>query len=267
MKRPILLVGAGRMGGALLKGWLAKGLSPEVVEPNPSAELRKLAHRRAISLHASLAEASSKPRACVIALKPQVLKTEAAQLRGIAQSGALMISIAAGTSIRTMRKAWGHDARIVRAMPNIPGSIGHGISALYAPPNVTDSDRKLAQSLLVPLGETLWVQRESQIDSVTAVSGSGPAYVFLMAEALEKAALAEGLSADAAKRLARATIAGAGAMLEADSREPSALRRDVTSPGGTTEAALNILMAKNGLQSLMARATHAARKRAQELGS
>lgn len=262
-----MLVGAGRMGGALLKGWLAQGLSPEVVEPNPSDELRKLGRRRAISLHIHIAESSPSPRACVIALKPQMLRTEASKLRDIAQSSALMISIAAGTSIRGMRKAWGRNARILRAMPNTPGSIGQGISALYAPSNVTDADRALAESLLVPLGETLWVQRESQIDSVTAVSGSGPAYVFLMAEALEKAALAEGLAAGAAKRLARATVAGAGAMLDADSREPSLLRRDVTSPGGTTEAALNILMAKDGLESLMARAVHAARKRAQELAS
>jgi pyrroline-5-carboxylate reductase len=253
------------MGGALLKGWLAKGLRPKVVEPNPSTELRKLVRSRAIELHANVTEASMRPRACVIALKPQMLRTEAAKLRGIAQSGALMISIAAGTSIRTMRKAWGKQPRIVRAMPNTPGSIGHGISALYAASNVTAADCKLAESLLVPLGATLWVQRESQIDSVTAVSGSGPAYVFLLAEALEKAAMTEGLSADAAKRLARATVAGAGAMLDADLREPSALRRDVTSPGGTTEAALSILMAENGLESLMARAIRAARKRAEEL--
>ena len=203
----------------------------------------------------------------MIAIKPQVLKTEAAHLRGLAQSGTLMISIAAGTSIRTMRTAWGRQARIIRAMPNIPGSIGHGISALYAPRNVTNADRKLAESLLVPLGETLWVKRESLIDSVTAVSGSGPAYVFLMAEALEKAALAEGVPADAAKRLARATVAGAGAMLNADRREPSALRRDVTSPAGTTAAALSILMAENGLEFLIARAVRAARERAEELAS
>ena len=267
MKRSILLVGAGRMGGALLKGWLAEGLSPEVVEPNPLAELQKLARARAIILHTNVTDASPRPRACVVAIKPQVLRTEATQLRGIAGSGALMISIAAGTSIRTMRKAWGRGARIVRTMPNIPGSIGHGISALYAPSNVTVADRKLAESLLVPLGETLWVKRESQIDSVTAVSGSGPAYVFLLAEALEKAALAEGLSANAAKRLARATVAGAGAILDADRREPSELRRDVTSPAGTTAAALSILMAENGLEFLMARAVRAARKRAQELAS
>jgi pyrroline-5-carboxylate reductase len=267
VNKSVLLVGAGRMGGALLKGWLAQGLSPEVVEPNPSAELRKLARKRAINLLANVAVASPRPRACVIALKPQILKTEVVTLAALAQSDALMISIAAGTSIRTMRKAWGKEARIVRAMPNTPGSIGHGISALFAATRATGADRKLAESLLVPLGETLWVQRETQIDSVTAVSGSGPAYVFLLAEALEKAALAEGLPADAARRLARATVAGAGAMLEGNPRAASELRRDVTSPGGTTEAALNILMAQDGLESLMARAVHAARKRAQELAS
>lgn len=267
MKQRILIVGAGRMGGALLKGWLAQGLSPDVVEPNPSAELRRLARSRSIALHKSIAAASQHPKACLIALKPQVLRTEATQLRGIAHSGALMISIAAGTSIRTMRKTWGPDAPIVRAMPNTPGSIGRGISALHAARNVTAADRKLAELLLVPLGETLWVPRETDIDSVTAVSGSGPAYVFLFAEALEQAAVAEGLSPDTAKRLARATVAGAGAMLDASNREPAALRHDVTSPGGTTEAALNILAAKNGLVPLIARAVRAARKRAKQLAS
>jgi pyrroline-5-carboxylate reductase len=262
----ILLVGAGRMGGALLKGWLASGLSPEVIEPNPSPELRKLTGPHRIAIHDIVHQASPRPRACVIALKPQVLKTEAAIFRSIAQSGALMISIAAGTTIRTMRQAWGREVRIVRAMPNIPGSIGHGISALYAPRNITRADRKLAQSLLAPLGETLWVPRESQIDSVTAVSGSGPAYIFLFVEALEQAAVAEGLSPVNAKRLARATAAGAGAMLDAGDREPADLRRDVTSPGGTTEAALEILMAKDGLTLLIARAVRAARQRAEDIG-
>jgi pyrroline-5-carboxylate reductase len=186
-------------------------------------------------------------------------------LYAIAQSGALMISIAAGTTIRSLQRAWGGDARIVRAMPNLPGAIGHGISALYAPAKIARVDRVLAESLLAALGETLWVARESDIDAVTAVSGSGPAYVFLLAEALENAARAEGLSPEAAKRLARATVSGAGAMLDVDRREASELRRDVTSPGGTTEAALKILATPDGLPSLVARSVRAATRRAKEL--
>jgi len=254
------------MGGALVTGWMKKGISPlAVVEPAPSPHLRKLAKAGSIALFRRVAEFDGCARASVVALKPQVLKTEAGELRAVAQSGMLMISIAAGTNLRTLRAAWGREARIVRAMPNMPGAIRHGISALYAPTNIGRADRKLAQSLLAALGETLWVGRESYIDVVTAVSGSGPAYVFLLAEALEKAALAEGLPAETAKRLARATIAGAGAMLEAEKREPAELRRDVTSPGGTTEAALRILAGPKGLSSLIARAVRAAARRAQEL--
>lgn len=266
MKGSIVLIGAGRMGSALLKGWIEKGIGPlAVVEPSPSTNLRKHARAGALTLYGRAGDIYGRPRACVVALKPQVLKTEAASLRAIAQSGALMISIAAGTTIQSLQHAWGRDARIVRAMPNLPGAIGHGISALYAPAKIKSADRKLAENLLAALGETLWVSRESDIDAVTAVSGSGPAYVFLLAEALEKAAVAEGLPLDAAKRLARATISGAGAMLEFDKREASELRRDVTSPGGTTEAALKILGAPDGLPSLMTRAVRAATTRAKEL--
>jgi len=265
---PILLAGAGRMGGALLKGWIERGIRPLfVVEPNPSLSLRRLATSGSISLHKNPEEVSAPLRAVVIALKPQVLRSEAEKLRPIARSGALMISIAAGTTIRSLKHAWGKNARVIRAMPNTPGAIGRGISALYAPAGIRAADRKLAQNLLAALGDTLWVNRESLIDSVTAVSGSGPAYVFLLVEALAEAARAEGLSKSAADRLARATIAGAGALLDADQRAAAELRKDVTSPGGTTEAALRVLAASDGLKPLIARAVHAARKRAAELGS
>jgi pyrroline-5-carboxylate reductase len=256
------------MGGALLKGWVGKRVGPvTVVEPNPSAELRKLARGKSIVLCDSVEAAPQRVRACVVALKPQIFKTEAARLAPIAQSGALMISIAAGTNTRSMFKAWGRDARIIRAMPNTPGQIGRGISALYAAKTATAADRRLAEDLLSALGETLWVAREPMIDAVTAVSGSGPAYVFLLVECLAAAARAEGLPRDTAERLARATVSGAGALLDADKRPASDLRRDVTSPGGTTEAALNVLMAKNGLEVLMTRAIRAATARAKQLGS
>jgi pyrroline-5-carboxylate reductase len=151
-------------------------------------------------------------------------------------------------------------------MPNTPGAIGRGISALFAASGTTTQDRKLADTLLSALGETLWVSRESLIDSVTAVSGSGPAYVFLLVEALTEAARLEGFSKANAEKLARATVGGAGALLDADHRAATELRKDVTSPGGTTEAALDILLGPDGLRPLIARAVHAARRRAEELG-
>jgi pyrroline-5-carboxylate reductase len=262
---PILLIGAGRMGGALLKGWFACGLGPvAVIETKPSPELRKLA-KRGVTLLKSIEDAPVKIRALVIALKPQILKTEAARLKDFASSGAPVISIAAGSSLKLMKAAWGKSARIIRAMPNTPGAIGEGISALYAPPDATAKDRKLAESLLAALGETVWVKREADIDAVTSVSGSGPAYVFLMVEALAAAAEAEGLGPDIALRLARKTVIGSGALLKADPAAAAQLRKNVTSPHGTTEAALKVLMAKNGLPLLIRRAVAAARKRAREL--
>lgn len=266
--KAILLIGAGRMGGALLKGWIAKGIGPvEAVEPHPSPALKALEKKSGVVLHADLATAPKRVRACVIALKPQLLRTEAVRLRGLTESGALMLSIAAGTSIKTMTKAWGRNARIVRAMPNTPGSIGKGIAALYAAPKATDQDRALAESLLSALGPTVWVKREALVDATTAVSGSGPAYVFYLVEALAEAGMAVGLPREVAEALARATITGAGALLDADPRPAAELRRDVTSPGGTTEAALKVLTADDGLRALMARAVAAANARAKELSS
>jgi pyrroline-5-carboxylate reductase len=267
MTHSILLVGAGRMGGALLKGWLKRALAPLiVVEPLPSPELRKLAGR-GVTLLKTIEEAPAKLRACVVALKPQVLKSEAPRLAPIAQSGTLMISIAAGTNVTSLRQAWGDDARIVRAMPNTPGAIGEGISALYAAPGTTAKDRKLAESLLAALGQTVWVARESDIDAVTAVSGSGPAYVFLLVEALAEAARREDLPNAIALKLARQTVIGSGALLKSDPSPAERLRRNVTSPGGTTEAALEILLGRDGLKSLIARAVRDARRRAKQLGS
>jgi pyrroline-5-carboxylate reductase len=264
----LLLVGAGRMGSALLKGWIANKLTPVVViEPNPSAELKRLVSRARAVIVPGIADArAGHVRACVVALKPQVLRTEAAALRAIADTGATMISIAAGTTVQSLTKAWGRKARIVRAMPNTPGAIGRGITALFASSLATAKDRKLAEQLLGSLGATVWLKRESDLDAVTAVSASGPAYVFLLVEALAEAARAEGLPRGVAEKLARATVAGSGALLAADASDPQALRRAVTSPGGTTEAALKILMAREGLSALIARAVSAARKRAKQLG-
>jgi pyrroline-5-carboxylate reductase len=265
---PILLIGAGRMGGALLKGWIANGIGPVVaVEPKPSAELKSFAKKHRVTL---LGDANDVPQgtfaACIVALKPQVLKEAAPRLRAIAESGALMISIAAGTTTRSLAGAGGAKARVVRSMPNTPGAIGRGITAIYATPKATAKDRALAERLLSALGQTVWVKKENLIDAATAVSGSGPAYVFLLAEAMAEAGVAEGLPRAVAAKLARQTVSGAGALLDAETAAPAELRRNVTSPGGTTQAALDVLMADNGLGRLMKRAVAAARKRARALG-
>lgn len=255
------------MGGALLKGWLARRIAPlAVIEPVPSAELRALARNHAVCLLESVAEAHAlRVSACVVALKPQILQKEGTGLRPFAQPGTLMLSIAAGTSIAALRRAWGRKAVIVRAMPNTPGAIGRGISALYAPRRTPTALRKRSEALLAGLGETLWVGRETLIDAVTAVSGSGPAYVFLLTECLARAAREQGLPASIADQLARKTVSGAGALLDRDPRETASQRRDVTSPGGTTEAALAVLNDNDALAQLMVRAVTAARARAEEL--
>jgi pyrroline-5-carboxylate reductase len=254
------------MGGAMLRGWLASGLGPVIaVEPEPSPQLSRLKGVRFVGAIEQIPP--GRIRGCVVALKPQILRTEAARLRFVAERGAPMISIAAGTSIATLKKAWGPRAHILRAMPNTPGAIARGITAIFKGPNATAADCRLAEKLLVSLGQTIWVKRETLIDVTTAVSGSGPAYVFLLVEALAEAAEAEGMPRAEAEKLARATITGAGALLDADTRPPMELRRDVTSPGGTTEAALKVLMAGNGMTALMRRAVAAANRRAGELAS
>ena len=264
MSQPILLIGAGKMGTALIKGWIKAGLGPiTAVEPNPSPRLQKLEGPNLVADLRHIPHESW--RACVVALKPQVLRAEAAKLKAIANSSTLMISIAAGTGVEFMAKHWGSQARIVRAMPNTPGAIDRGITALYAAPAATAADKTLAKSLLSAIGQTVWLKREELIDAVTAVSGSGPAYVFVLVDALAKAGVAAGLPAETAAVLARATVAGSGALLDADPRDAAQLARDVATPGGTTEAAFKILLAKDGLEALMTRAVEAARARAEEL--
>ena len=264
MSAPILLIGAGHMGSALIRGWIKAGLGPiTAVEPNPSPQLRKLEGPNLVGELRRIPR--QRWRACVVALKPQILRAEAAKLKSVAGSGTLMISIAAGTSVGFLAKHWGRKARIVRAMPNLPGAVDRGITALYAAPTATTQDRGLAKSLLSAIGQTVWVKREALIDAATAVSGSGPAYVFALVEALAEAGVAAGLPRATSAVLARATVVGSGALLDADKRSAAELRRDVATPGGTTEAAFKILLAKDGLQALMMRAVAAAKARAEEL--
>jgi pyrroline-5-carboxylate reductase len=264
---PILLLGAGRMGAALLNGWIASGQfrTIHVIEPAPSIVVRVLAAKRKITLAKQFDPSKVKLRAAVIALKPQVLKHKATMLQQVGANAGLMVSIAAGITTGFLHAALGPKVAIVRTVPNTPGAIGRGITALYAPPGTPKAGRALAQMLMAPLGETLWFADEAAMDAVTALSGSGPAYVFLLVEALTKGGIAQGLAPDVSARLARATIMGAGALLDADKRPPEELRRDVTSPAGTTEAALKVLLGKDGLEDLMARAVAAAAQRSKEL--
>lgn len=264
--RAILLFGAGRMGSALLRGWIASRRFPDilVVESAPLKSIRALAAKRKITLARRFDAGKINLRAAVIALKPQVLKSETALLKDLGATGALVVSIAAGITTEFLRSALGQKASIVRTVPNTPGA-GRGITALYAPPGTPKAARMLAQALMAPLGETLWFADERAMDAVTALSGSGPAYVFLLVEAMTKAGIALGLAPDVAVRLARATVTGAGALLQADPRPPEELRRDVTSPHGTTEAALEVLLGEGGLEELMARAVAAATRRSREL--
>jgi pyrroline-5-carboxylate reductase len=265
----VLLVGAGRMGGALIRGWLATQhfSAIHVIEPHPSDMLKDLAAAHAVGVHDRF-DAGSLPRldAVVLAVKPQVLKGETLLLQSLGKTGALILSIAAGVTTDFLSAGLGGNARLVRAMPNTPGAIGRGITVLYAGPKLESADHALAEMLMAGLGETLWLTDEALMDAVTAVSGSGPAYVFLMAEAMAEAGRAQGLDAATAARLARATISGAGALLAADPRDPEALRKEVTSPGGTTEAALEVLTSLGGLRALMGRAISAATMRGKQLG-
>jgi pyrroline-5-carboxylate reductase len=265
----VLLIGAGRMGGALIKGWLAarRFTAVHVIEPLPSDALKALAMKGTITLHERLEMGALPPlQAIILAIKPQILKGEAHLLQALGKTGALILCIAAGITSARLRAGVGPQARLVRAMPNTPGAIGRGITVLWADASLPSPDRALAEALTASFGETLWLKDEILMDAVTAVSGSGPAYVFLMVEALAEAGRAQGLDAATAHRLARATICGAGALLDTDPRPAAELRQEVTSPGGTTQAALDVLMASDGLSELMGRAIAAATLRGKQLG-
>jgi pyrroline-5-carboxylate reductase len=268
-KGAVLLIGAGRMGAALIRGWVAaKAFSAiHVIEPQPADSITALAGSGVVTLHSNFEPGKLPPLSAIaIAVKPQVLKSQTALLQALGRTGALVLSIAAGVTTAFLGAQLGAETRLVRAMPNTPGAIGRGITVLYGGAGLDQSDRSLAEALMASLGDVLWLNDEALMDSVTAVSGSGPAYVFLMVEALAEAARAQGLDGTTADRLARATITGAGALLAADPRAAAELRKEVTSPGGTTEAALQVLMAPDGLASLMRRAIAAATERGKQLG-
>jgi pyrroline-5-carboxylate reductase len=261
----IALIGAGKMGGALLEGWLRLGLDPRkiaVLEPQPTPHLVALANR-GLQLNPD-AKALRQANAIVIAIKPQAAEQVLAALATQVSPSALIVSIMAGRTLRFLAAAFPHAKAMVRAMPNTPAAIGRGITVAVAA-NTDARQRRLAHGLLVATGAVEWVEDESLMDAVTALSGSGPAYVFLLAEALAQAGAAVGLPANLADTLARETIAGSGELLHQSRENAATLRQNVTSPGGTTAAALAVLMRPNGLLRLMSEAIAAATARSREL--
>ncbi|HEY4774180.1 MAG TPA: pyrroline-5-carboxylate reductase [Xanthobacteraceae bacterium] len=261
----LVLVGAGKMGGAMLDGWLALGLDPMrvvVIEPQPAAAVAAL-QARGLRLNPAL---PVRAEALVIAVKPQQAAEVVPSLAPCLDGASVVVSIMAGRTLAFLQSALAPTTAIVRAMPNTPAAIGRGITVAVANARVTAPQRDLAHRLLAATGAVEWVAEEALMDAVTAVSGSGPAYVFLLAESLARAAIAAGLPADLAEKLARATVAGSGELLHRLSEDAATLRKNVTSPGGTTAAALDVLMAPDGLDQLMARAVAAATRRSRELG-
>ena len=263
----LVLVGAGKMGGAMLEGWLSVGMagpSITILDPNPSAEIITLAGAHQILLNPLLTRIPA-PSVVVLAIKPQMLDSIANILAAVVSPNSLVISILAGKTIADLQARLPACGGVIRAMPNLPASVGRGITAAAASHGVNDRHLVMADALLKAVGKVEWLPSESLIDAVTAVSGSGPAYVFHMVEALAAAGVSVGLPPDVAERLARATVEGAGELLFQLDIPPGKLRQNVTSPGGTTAAALEILMADNGLTPLMRKAVAAAKARAEEL--
>lgn len=262
----VALLGAGKMGTAMLQGWLSLGFKPSrltVIEPQVSDDVKALAGR-GIRLNPPL-ESSEKPSAIVIAVKPQVAAEALPPLARVISPATVVISIMAGRAIAFLERML-PNAAIVRAMPNTPAAIGRGITVAVGNARVSAAQRDLAHRLLAATGTVEWLDEESLMDAVTAVSGSGPAYVFLLAESLTKAGVAAGLPPALAAKLARETVAGSGELLHRSPLSPEMLRRNVTSPGGTTAAALEVLMEPStGLDPLMSKAVAAAVKRSREL--
>jgi pyrroline-5-carboxylate reductase len=263
---PLLLVGCGKMGGAMLSGWLENGLSGAVVVEPYAAAAASFAGRVTLVADPAAIPAGFRPGAVVLAIKPQEAAATLPAFARFAGPETLFVSIMAGRNTTGIRSLLGEGAAVVRAMPNTPAAVRQGFTVAFPGPGVTAAQRGLADRLLSAVGEVAWVEEEALIDPVTAVSGGGPAYVFLLAEVMEAAAIEQGLPADLARRMARATVAGSGALLGASQDDAATLRRAVTSPKGTTERALAVLMETTAWPALMSRAIAAATERSRELG-
>jgi pyrroline-5-carboxylate reductase len=263
----LVLLGCGKMGSAMLQGWLSEGLplkSVFVLDPYPSDWVQSLA-AQGLNLNAKLPPS---PAICIIAVKPQMMGDALPALLAVAQGDTIFLSIAAGTSIDSFENVFGADTRIVRAMPNTPAAIGRGITALIGNKISTVADVSLCETLLGAVGATVVLDAEDQMDAVTAVSGSGPAYVFHLIETLAAAGVEQGLPAELAMKLAKATVSGSGELASQADEDPTQLRINVTSPNGTTQAALEVLMnTETGFPKVLSQGVKAAADRSRELGA
>ena len=262
----VLLVGCGKMGSAMLHGWLAAGLQPAnafVVEPGPT-----IGTPRGVIWTFDVAGLPAKlaPDVVVLAVKPQMMDQAAPSVAPFVERGAMVLSVAAGKTIASYQGYFGEKTPVVRAMPNTPAAVGRGASVLVANWHVDTNQRRLAEKLMGAVGTTDWIEDERLMHVVTGMSGGGPAYVFLLIEAMAAAAVKLGLPQDLAMRLARTTVSGSGELARVASEPAAQLRKNVTSPNGTTQEALRVLMAEDGLQQLMDKAIAAATKRSEDLG-
>ena len=265
---PLVLAGAGNMGYALLSGWLERGLDPArivVQDPAPAPHIRQRLDGHGVEVHAEVRSLPEAPAVILVAVKPQVMDQVLPALARLARPKTVVLSVAAGCRIGGFEAHLPKGSAVVRAMPNTPAAIGRGITAAIGNAHVTGKQRAACDALLRAVGEVAWVDDEGLMDAVTAVSGSGPAYVFYLAECLAQAGAKAGLPADLAEKLAVWTVAGAGELLRKSDQSAEALRRNVTSPNGTTFAALQVLMGEKGLPDLMDRAVKAAADRSREL--
>jgi pyrroline-5-carboxylate reductase len=262
----IVLVGAGNMGGAMLSGWLKSGVpgaSVVVVDPGPSAQMMDII-KAAGATHVTAAPSDLTAGVLFLAVKPQVMEAVLPLVKSAVGAATVVVSVAAGKTLGFLEKHLG-EAAMVRAMPNTPAMVGRGVTGAFANARVTPTQRDHVHALLRVSGPVEWVPDEADIDAVTALSGSGPAYVFYLVECMAEAGRKLGLQADLAMRLARETVAGAGELMHQSPDDAARLRQNVTSPGGTTAAALSVLMADDAMQPLFDKALAAARKRAEEL--
>ncbi len=270
LKGNLVLLGAGKMGGAMLEGWLKAGADAKKIvalDPSPPPEIKALIEKHAIRHNPPVA-LIGETEVILAAVKPQIMEDVLPSVVPLKTFRPLILSIAAGKTIASFERHFGKDAAIIRSIPNTPASIGRGITAMAANPNVSAEQQALAAALLSSIGEVVTVDDESLIDAATAVSGSGPAYVFYLTECLAEAGVMAGIPATLAMQLARATVAGAGELMRQTGLPAATLRQNVTSPKGTTHAALQVLMKdKDGLQALMTEAIAAATKRSRELAS
>lgn len=267
MSDSLLLIGCGKMGTALLAGWIARGLAPTdayVIEADTAQHDRIRAMGVAVAATPDTLAGNYSPTTVVFAVKPQNMDSVVPAYARFADA-ALVISIAAGKSIAYYERLLGARSAIVRVMPNTPAAVGRGMSVCVANAHVDTAQRTRTGDLMAAVGDVAWIEDEALMDAVTALSGSGPAYVFLLVECMAQAGIAVGLDPATAMRLARMTVIGSGELMHQVSDDAATLRRNVTSPGGTTEAALKILMGNPGLEDLMVKAIEAAARRGREL--